>query len=99
MPTETPAAEAGTRMPMECDGDLLFTQLPLLFLTGVALSEAVPASRASRSSQRQSKTARQARVRCMSVRFAQSLRLIRTCSPDESGARGSSAVCERPIRV
>ena len=44
----TPVAEAppGTRMPMECDGDLLFTQLPWLFFTGVATSEAVPARHA-----------------------------------------------------
>ena len=39
---ETPEAPAGTRRLMAWLVDLVFTQKPLLFLTGVALSAAVP---------------------------------------------------------
>ena len=50
-PAETPLVPAGTRRPMECVGESLFTQLPWLFFTGVALRTAVPAGHAAGKSQ------------------------------------------------
>ena len=40
---ETPVALSGTRMATACVGELVFTQYPWLFFTGVATSAAVAA--------------------------------------------------------
>ena len=51
-PTVTPLVPAGTRRPMECVGESLFTQVPWLFFTGVALKMAVPACHAAQEAVR-----------------------------------------------